>query len=410
MCRFNFTLSVFFVVFCAFVLCGCQDMDAQLAVRDSRMAEFKGGYGGFGGYGGALYASEYAKRYSTMTVSESEAEPEMLPEAESPEVDPARPERLVVYNAVANVVVQNISQSIAQLKSSVAAMGGYMQQMTSNSITLKVPVKRFMDALTEVEKLGEVTHKDIKGTDVTEQMRDLNIRLANAENVLGRLTKLLERADKVEDAIKIEKELERITETIELLKGKIAHLKNSVAFSTLTVHFNSPVPQKDIGIKIPFYWVHGLGTGLTEPVEDYPYSGSSPWRKALFELPSGYVKYYEDSYNARAMSAEGVMIHVHYERNYKGGEVEFWATLARRVLVGEKVFSIDKRDELELKGKTKAVFLTGSKEIGMKQYEYLIALATSKKYVTVFEAWGPLEQFEEDRPKIEEAVKSMRVR
>jgi len=220
MCRFNFTLSVFFVVFCAFVLCGCQDMDAQLAVRDSRMAEFKGGYGGFGGYGGALYASEYAKRYSTMTVSESEAEPEMLPEAESPEVDPARPERLVVYNAVANVVVQNISQSIAQLKSSVAAMGGYMQQMTSNSITLKVPVKRFMDALTEVEKLGEVTHKDIKGTDVTEQMRDLNIRLANAENVLGRLTKLLERADKVEDAIKIEKELERITETIELLKGK----------------------------------------------------------------------------------------------------------------------------------------------------------------------------------------------
>jgi hypothetical protein len=345
-----------------------------------------------------------------MAVSESEAKPEKLPEAGSPEVDPARSERLVVYNAVVNVVVQNISQSIGEFRSTVSAMGGYMQQMTSSSITLKVPAKRFTDALAEVEKLGEVTHKDIKGTDVTEQMRDLNIRLANAENVRGRLTKLLDRADKVEDAIKIEKELERITETIELLKGKIAHLKNSVAFSTLTVHFNSPVPQKDIGIKIPFYWVHELGNGLTEPVRKYRFAGSSPWRKSMFDLPGGYVKYYEDRYSDRAMSAESVMIYAHSERNYKGGEVEFWATLVRRVLVGEKAFNIDKREEFKLKGKKPAVVLIGSKEIGLKKYGYLIAVATSKKYVTIFEAWGPLEQFEEDRTKIEEAVKSMRVR
>jgi hypothetical protein len=382
-------------------------MNAQLAARESGMAEFEEGYGGFGG---GDYSRAYRVRLSQTALEGGEAEPEKLPEAESPEVDPARSERLVVYNAVVNVVVQNISQSIGQLKSAVATMGGYMQQMTSNTITLKVPAKKFTEALAEAEKLGEVTHKDIKGTDVTEQMRDLNIRLANAENVRGRLTKLLERADKVEDAIKIEKELERITEIIELLKGKIAHLKNSVAYSTLTVHFNSPVPQKDIGIKIPFFWVHGLGTGLTEPVRKYRYAGSSFWQKGMFELPSGYVKYYEDRYGARAMSAEGVMIHAHSERNYKGGEVEFWATLVRRVLVGEKVFNLDKQNELELKGKRTAVVLRGSKEIGLKQYGYLVALATSKKYVTLFEAWGPLEQFEEDHSKIEEAVKSMRVR
>jgi hypothetical protein len=403
MSGFKFLLSVLFVAACAFVLCGCQGSDAQLAPR----IEFEKGSGGYGGSG---YAGESPKLYGQTAVSERDVGPEKLPEAESPEVDPARSERLVVYNAVVNVVVQNISQSIGQLRSTVSAMGGYMQQMTSSSITLKVPANRFTEALAKVEKLGEVTHKDIKGTDVTEQMRDLNIRLANAENVRGRLTKLLERADKVEDAIKIEKELERITETIELLKGKIAHLKNSVAFSTLTVHFNSPVPQKDIGIKIPFYWVHELGTGLTEPVRKYGFAESSLWRKPIFELPSGYVKYHEDRYSDRAMSAEGVMIYAHIERNYKGGEVDFWATLIRRVLAGEKVFNIDKREESELKGKGTAVVLRGSKEIGLKQYGYLVALATSKKYVTVFEAWGPLEQFEEDRSKIEEAVKSMRVR
>ena len=140
MSRINFTLSVFFVVTCALVLCGCQGGDAQLAFRESRMEDFEG-------ESGELYAREHTKLYSRMAVSESEAEPKKLPEVGAPKVDPARSERLVVYNAVVNVVVQNISQSISQLRSAVSAMGGYMQSMTSSSITLKIPAKRFTEAL-----------------------------------------------------------------------------------------------------------------------------------------------------------------------------------------------------------------------------------------------------------------------
>jgi hypothetical protein len=329
--------------------------------------------------------------------------------AQKPEIDPAQIQRHVVYNAVINIVVERISGSLNQIKTTVTNMGGYMQEMSSNSITLKVPAGKLQDAIAEVEKLGEVTLKDIKGTDVTEEMRDLNIRLRNAEQVRDRLIKLLDRAEKVEEALKIEKELERITETIELLKGKITYFQNKVAFSTLTIHFNSPLPQDNITTGTPFHWVHRLGCELTRPVNTQTYQSKFFSPKPVFTLPDGYIKYFQDKNLTRAMSADGVMIHLHKEKNYTGGSVKFWASLVRRVLVEQKVIHIDKKLELKIKNKNDAVLFAGHKQIGTKQHGYIIALATTKRNIYVFEAWGPLQEFDKDRSKLENAIKSMQL-
>lgn len=367
----------------------------------------EGNYGG-GGYGDMVVRE--AARRSEMGERAAEVEPEGLPEAETPEIDPARTQRLVVYNGVVHVVVERISDSLSQIKSAVENMGGYMQEMTTNSITLKMPADKFAAAIEAVGKLGEVTQKDIKGADVTDQMRDLDIRLKNALQMRERLVKLIERAEKIEDALKIEKELERITETIELLKGKISHLRNSVAFSTLTVRFNSPIPQTDPTTQTPFEWVHRLGSGMTESVKGSAYWSRTSWGSSPFELPEGYVKYYGDSHQTRAMSADGVMIHLHKETNYKGGDVGFWATLVRRVLLEQKAFSMGGPEEVKIKSGIDGIILRGSKQIGSKDYGYLVALATSKKYVYVFEAWGAKADFGQDAAQIEDAIKSLRVR
>lgn len=329
--------------------------------------------------------------------------------AQKPKIDPAQIQRHVVYNAVINVVVERISDSLNQIKTAVTNMGGYMQEMSSNSITLKVPADKLQDAIAEVEKLGEVILKDIKGTDVTEEMRDLNIRLRNAEQVRDRLVKLLDRAEKVEEALKIEKELERITETIELLKGKITYLQNKVAFSTLTIHFNSPLPQDDITTGTPFHWVHRLGCELTRPLNTQTYQSKFFSPRSVFTLPDGYIKYFQDKNRTRAMSTDGVMIHLHKEKNYTGGSVKFWASLVRRVLVEQKVIHIDKNLELKIKNKNDAVIFAGSKQIGTKQHGYIVGLATTKRNIYVFEAWGPLQEFDKDRSKLENAIKSMQL-
>ena len=328
---------------------------------------------------------------------------------EAPKTNPVAQHRLVVYNGVIHVVVDRIADSIEHVKGLAEAAGGYMQSVTNKSITVKIPAAEYEALVVEVEKLGEVTHKDIKGTDVTEEMRDLRIRLANAENVRARLTALLEKAEKVEDALKIGTQLERITEAIEL-KGKIASLENKIAFSTLTVNFNSPVPQQSFTAMTPFAWVHELGSALVRRVPDDPYERPALWREAPFDLPADYIKFYVDDNHTQAMSARQVMIDLRRRQNYQGGSLEFWSELVRRVLTEQKAFHIRGQRTIDVARGGKATIFITTKPIGRKSYGYLIGLAVTKKHVYVFECWGPEKEFAEDQTKVEEAIKTLRLR
>jgi hypothetical protein len=130
----------------------------------------------------------------------------------------------------------------------------------------------------------------------------------------------------------------------------------------------------------------------------------------MFNLPDDYIKYYEDNEQMKAMSAAGVMIEMHKWKNYQGGSVDFWGDLVRRVLVEEKVFHVEKRPEAKFSDKADRALFQATKQVGSKQFGYIVVLGVDKKNVYVLEAWGPVDEFEKDRAKIEKAVGSMRVR
>ena len=79
-------------------------------------------------------------------------------------MDPAG-KRMIIYNGVMYIVVENIAESLTAVKNLAAAEQGYMQTMTSSSITVKVSATAFVRVIAALEKLGEVTRKDIKGVD-----------------------------------------------------------------------------------------------------------------------------------------------------------------------------------------------------------------------------------------------------
>jgi len=330
-------------------------------------------------------------------------------ELTAPSADPERG-GMVIYNAVVHVVVERIAESLERVRSTAVAMGGYLQEMETDSVTVKVPVARFQEALAAVDKLGEVTHREIKGTDVSETMRDLAIRLKNAEEVRSRLVKMLDRAEKMDDALKIEKELERVTEGIELLKGKIRYLENGVAFSTLTVRLNSPVPQKAVAGALPFPWVERLATEVTQGARPEPGYWTRGGQGPAFDLPEGYVRYADEGGSVRAMSADGVLVRVERRDNCEGGKAEFWAKLIRRTLVERRALAVGDAATLKLKSGAEARLLVGSKEVGGKETGYLLAVAADRKSVYTVEAWGPREAFVADRAKIDKAIQSLRVR
>jgi hypothetical protein len=162
-------------------------------------------------------------------------------------------------------------------------------------------------------------------------------------------------------------------------------------------------------IRTPFRWVHNLGSEMIQPVITQTQHNSF-FSNTMFTIPDGFIKYYEDKFRTRAMSANEVIIYSHKEENYKGGNVSFWSSLVRRVLVEQKVIHIDKELELKLNNKNDAVLYIGSKQIGTKKFGYLVAIATTKKYVYIFEAWGPSQEFDTELSKLETAAKSLQLK
>jgi len=124
-----------------------------------------------------------------------------------------------------------------------------------------------------------------------------------------RLTDLIAKAEKIEDTIKLEEALEKTTQTIELLKGKILFMKDQVAFSTIRVGFNSPRPQLagggGGGMAVPFEWVKELADGaVTGTAERAPDTNRVWARNERFKLPEGFVRDYERDGSTEATSAD----------------------------------------------------------------------------------------------------------
>jgi hypothetical protein len=71
------------------------------------------------------------------------------------------------------------------------------------------------------------------------------LRLDNAEKTRLRYLALLERADNLNEILKLEKELSQLNAKIEILKGKIRRLSHQIEYSDIyvkTIKDNKPGP------------------------------------------------------------------------------------------------------------------------------------------------------------------------
>jgi hypothetical protein len=167
---------------------------------------------------------------------------------------------LLIYTATMTLAVFGTKDAIGAVEELARGLGGYLVARSDETVTVRVPAKAFQGALSGVSKLGDELHRDVKVRDVTEQFADLEVRLKNAEAIRLRLESLLQKAAKVEDALAVERELGRVTETIEQIKGRMRLLGELIAFSTITVNFRAR-PQDQVGseVRLPFDWLGGLG-------------------------------------------------------------------------------------------------------------------------------------------------------
>jgi hypothetical protein len=145
-------------------------------------------------------------------------------------------EKKVIYSSSVNLTVKIPDTTNVQLAQIAQKYKGYVQQSGTSMCVIRVEEKMLPMALDEISLLGKVTSKNMYGEDVTDQYADFGIRLENAEKARLRYLELLEKAENVQSALLVEKELERLNETIELLKGQMNRIDHLAAYSTITVY------------------------------------------------------------------------------------------------------------------------------------------------------------------------------
>jgi hypothetical protein len=92
-----------------------------------------------------------------------------------------------------------------------------------------------------------VRYENATAQDVTMQYADLKIRLDVQLKLLARYEELLKKSTSVRDAVEVERELSRITESIETLKGQIRYYDNQIGYSTISVSFQEPTKPGPLG-------------------------------------------------------------------------------------------------------------------------------------------------------------------
>jgi len=316
--------------------------------------------------------------------------------------------RQIVFTADLYLLVDSISGTLDSIMKMADELDGYMQSSSSKEIVVRVPAGKFKGFVNSVQNLGKVTDKNIVAQDVSEDMMDFNIRLENAEALRKRYAELLQKGGKVEDLIKIEEAMSKITETIERMKGKIRYLKNMVAFSTVTIHLNSSLPQKDISSQIPIEWVRSVGSNIgNTKVINFDRGSRNPIVR--FELPKHFMMS-TSWYKTNAMSPRGVYLGIEKKTNFDGGDLDFWSEIIVKALEKNNAVKVNSTDDLKLDTGWPFKLIRTEKSIRDQKYSYYLSVVVFKNKVYVYDAWGPREEFEAVKNDIENSMKSMRIR
>jgi hypothetical protein len=174
------------------------------------------------------------------------------PGAPAAATDTATVPAMIIRTGNATVQVDSLEPAVARVRQLAQRVGGYVANTSQQggeretrqaTLELKIPARRFDEALGGLKPLGEVESVNVSTQDVGEEFVDVSARVANARRLEERLLGLLAtRTGKLEDVLAVERELARVREEIERFDGRLRYLRTRVAVSTLTVSLHEPHP------------------------------------------------------------------------------------------------------------------------------------------------------------------------
>jgi hypothetical protein len=106
------------------------------------------------------------------------------------------------------------------------------------TLVLRIPAKRFDDAMVALRAIGVVQAQSITGKDVTAQYIDLKARLENAIGQRTVLRNLMAEATTIQETITVQNHLSQVELEVEQIQGQLNFIEDQVAEATVRVELH----------------------------------------------------------------------------------------------------------------------------------------------------------------------------
>lgn len=160
--------------------------------------------------------------------------------------------RIIVRTVNMEIVVDDVSGGITAIGRAAEAQGGWIVRTERASthtgfIAVRVPAAMLDDFVRNsvAGAAREVSSQHSDSQDVTDEYYDLSARVKSLQETEAALVRLLDRAEKVEDALAVQRELAALQVEIDAHLGRIKLLEETSAFSLVNIRLNvAPVAMR----------------------------------------------------------------------------------------------------------------------------------------------------------------------
>ena len=175
--------------------------------------------------------------------------------------------RIIIYTVDMTLEVVDVAASLDTVGALAQQMGGWVVSTSRAEkhrgfIAVRVPADRLDEVVGRLRGIAaEVVSEVSSSRDVTDEYVDLTSRLGNLQAAEAALLRLFDRAQTVKEALEVRRTLTDVQGEIEVLKGRIAFLEQTSAFSLVNV--TMVLEPQDMEVDAGGEQVAGVGHPVT---------------------------------------------------------------------------------------------------------------------------------------------------
>lgn len=171
------------------------------------------------------------------------------PKAGGPGARQPVPATHVIRTAGLAVEVKDATRALAEARTAVEGAGGHVADESTervgparveSTLVLRVPQEQYASVLARLSGAGKLLSRKADAKDVTDQVVDVESRVATQRASVARVRALMDRASKLSDVVTLEGELSRRQAELESLLARQASLKDRTTMATITLRLSEP--------------------------------------------------------------------------------------------------------------------------------------------------------------------------